>query len=306
MNLEPRPYRSLRDFEKIQGILIAGRAAHHGSYYVHVGDVNWWLFYPDQSAEFARRIFVWEVGEEVLGWCLLTPADNFLDVFVHPRWHGTPEAEAMFIWAEDQLTTQVKAAGGTAINTMWIFEDDVERRAFLEQRGFTVTARDYFFTRALTDEIPALRLPEGYHLRPTSGEDEYEERARASYGAFQSKWEWGAYLQRRLGFMRSPFYEREHDVVVAAPDQRIASFCIFWLDAVNRVGHFEPVGTHPDFQRRGCGKALMFESLRRLQALGMTSATVCTNDGNEAAVRLYQSVGFHLANRLLIYRKSCV
>jgi ribosomal protein S18 acetylase RimI-like enzyme len=36
----------------------------------------------------------------------------------------------------------------------------------------------------------------------------------------------------------------------------------------------------------------------------MTEADVCTNYDNEAAIRLYESVGFKLSKRLFIYRKA--
>ena len=72
---------------------------------------------------------------------------------------------------------------------------------------------------------------------------------------------------------------------------------------MNGVGHFEPVGTHPDFQRRGLGKALLLNSLRQMQILGMTSATVCTGESNTRAARLYESVGFRNTNWLCEYTK---
>ncbi len=302
--MTPRPYRDLTDFKRLREILMEGRRANNGTFYIHPGDVVWWLFYPDQSAEFAQRIFFWEDGAETLGWCLLTPAEHCFDVFVHPRWCGTPQAEAMFDWAEAQLTASAKAAGGQTISTAWVFADDEWRTSFLAKRGFTLAHRDYYFTRALTETIAVPALPEGHCFRATTGEDEAEERARASYGAFESTWEWGQYMERRRGLMRSPFYTRDHDCVISAPEKRIASFCIFWLDTVNRVGHFEPVGTHPDFQRRGLGKALLLNSLRHLQTLGMTTATVCTGESNLPAARLYESVGFRNANWLGEYTKS--
>ena len=52
------------------------------------------------------------------------------------------------------------------------------------------------------------------------------------------------------------------------------------------------MGTHPDFQRRGLGKAMMLEALRRLKDRGMISAVLCTNVDNTPAIKLYESVGF--------------
>jgi len=104
--------------------------------------------------------------------------------------------------------------------------------------------------------------------------------------------------------MRSPVYNPQQDIVVSAPDGRIASFCKLWLDPVNRVGNFEPVGTHPDFQRRGLGRAVMLEGLHRLQAWGMTSAILGTGVKNVPAIRLYEDVGFHIETQLLTYARA--
>ncbi|PDV97386.1 GNAT family N-acetyltransferase [Candidatus Chloroploca asiatica] len=43
-----------------------------------------------------------------------------------------------------------------------------------------------------------------------------------------------------------------------------AAFCTLWYDEATRTVAFEPVGTHPEHQRTGLGKALMAEGLRRV------------------------------------------
>jgi len=303
--MEPRPYRDKRDFEKMLTLLVEGRRANSGTYYVHVGDVQWWLFYPNQEAGFSERIFLWEEGEALLGWCLLTPRQRVYDLFVHPSLLGSAETEALECWAEARLTDMVKADGGTGIETDWIAESDSARIESLTRRGYQAGGYSLnYFTRSLADSIPAPPLPDGYTIRPSAGEGEAAERARASHSAFRSKWEWDKYMERRLSFMRSPVYENDRDMVVAAPGERIASFCIYWLDEVNRIGLFEPVGTHPEFQGRGLGKALMSETLRRMKARGMESAMVCAETANPAANRLYESAGFKKQHRLLLFQKS--
>ncbi len=60
---------------------------------------------------------------------------------------------------------------------------------------------------------------------------------------------------------------------------------------VNRIGMLEPVGTHPDHQRRGLGRVVVREGLRRLATLGATVAYVGCADSKPAGC-LYRSVGF--------------
>jgi GNAT superfamily N-acetyltransferase len=75
-----------------------------------------------------------------------------------------------------------------------------------------------------------------------------------------------------------------------APDGELAAFCTVWLDDVTQTAVFEPVGTHPNHQKRGLGKAVMSEGLRRALRLGATLATVSSY--STGAHALYQSMGF--------------
>ena len=46
---EPRPYHNEPDLEAMANLLMAGRKANNGSYYIHIGDLNWWLYLPTVS-----------------------------------------------------------------------------------------------------------------------------------------------------------------------------------------------------------------------------------------------------------------
>ena len=159
-------------------------------------------------------------------------------------------------------------------------------------------------TKSLDEFIPSSQLPEGFLVRGCKGEPEVTARARAQYGAFESKAKFELYLERFTNFMRSPVYNPELDIVAVAPDGQVGAFCIVWTDPVNRVGLFEPVGTHPDFQRNGLGRAVMQEGMRRLQARGMKSAIVSTYEDDPVAIKFYEAVGFQVINRLGTYEKD--
>ena len=59
---------------------------------------------------------------------------------------------------------------------------------------------------------------------------------------------------------------------------------------MTRTAYFEPVGTAPEHQRRGLGKAVMTEALHRLQRMGCVLAFV--GGYSRAANALYASAGF--------------
>jgi GNAT superfamily N-acetyltransferase len=181
---------------------------------------------------------------------------------------------------------------------MWVAENDVAQIRHLDTHGFQSRQWDISFRRDLPDPIKAPSLPDGFSLRLCRGMDELSCRAEVQYKAFNNTIPWQTYLERFAYFLRSPAYAGALDVVAAAEDGQIASYCITWLDEVTREGHFEPVGTTPNFQGKGLGKAVLFEAMRCLQDAGMRQVSVLTSETNLAARALYHSVGFQTIGRL--------
>jgi mycothiol synthase len=97
---------------------------------------------------------------------------------------------------------------------------------------------------------------------------------------------------------------RELDVVAVAPDGVIAAYVNCWIDPVNRIGDFGPVGACPAYRRQGLTRAVLLEGLRRLRAHGMDRVCVSTNVSNTPARRLYESVGFSIVNKYFDYMKT--
>ena len=97
--------------------------------------------------------------------------------------------------------------------------------------------------------------------------------------------------------MRLPGYDRNNDLVAAAPDGDVTAFAMCWLDPINKIGEFEPVGKRPAFRRRGLAQAVLAQGLRRMKAAGAVMAFVMAHSHEPGPVALYQSVGFHIANR---------
>ena len=137
----------------------------------------------------------------------------------------------------------------------------------------------------LDHELPEPILPAGYTLRLVEKKD-VSSRAAAQYAALQSSTQWREYLQKYVHFMDSPGYPLCGDWVVLAPDGCVAAFCNVWYDAVSRTGQIEPVGTHPDFQHKGLGKAVMTAGMHYLQSKGMVATRICVLADNLPAINL--------------------
>ena len=280
-------------------LLAEGRKANNGTYYVHRGDLQWWLFYTDVPAEtWQSNIRLWFEGNDLMGWSLLSPDERAFDVFAAPHLRGDACEHEMLAWAVGQMSAY------EYIQNVWVAEDDEARICWLEEnRSSAREGHMLLFRRSLSGPLTGSPLPEGFSLRSSSGEVDAKLRAAASHASFGSKKPFDAYWPRTLRFMQSPVYVPEHDILVTAPDGRVAAFCCIWTDELNKAGHFEPVGVQPDFQRKGLGKSLLFEGLRRLKSEGMIEASVCTGSENTAAIRLYESVGFQKVKRLSTFSR---
>jgi ribosomal protein S18 acetylase RimI-like enzyme len=104
------------------------------------------------------------------------------------------------------------------------------------------------------------------------------------------------HLQRYLDFMRSSSYVPDRDLVAVAEDGTIASFMVWWADD-SGIAQIEPLGTHPDYQRLGLGRALLYHGLCEMKDGGMLTARVCTDD-DRPATHFYEAVGFEDVGRL--------
>jgi ribosomal protein S18 acetylase RimI-like enzyme len=92
-------------------------------------------------------------------------------------------------------------------------------------------------------------------------------------------------------------------VVAVAPDGVIAAYVNGWIDPLNRIGDFGPLGALPAYRRQGLTRAVLQECLRRMQRRGMERVSVSTGVSNTPAIRLYESVGFRIVNKYLEYVK---
>jgi GNAT superfamily N-acetyltransferase len=205
-------------------------------------------------------------------------------------------------WAE----ARAREAGLKHISPFWALDFDTVMARLLKARGFVVIPVDPaapLFERSL-DELPTIGLPDGFTVQGVSNLDDGRLRARVTHGAFRPNDDWERYAAEYAKFIGSAVYDGERDLFVRSPDGRGASACTIWFDPVNAVGLFEPVGTHPDFQGKGLGKAVMAEGMRRMKAAGMRRAIVGFDPDNAAALALYTSIGFRASCYFVWYRKE--
>jgi ribosomal protein S18 acetylase RimI-like enzyme len=271
----------------------------------HVNRLDYWRRHAIGSKgcdPFKGVMFIWETDDGQIA-AVLNPEDEgqvFLQV--HPELSTPGLEEEMVVTAEEYLTK--RSENGQRKLWVWAHDDDEVRQDILSRRGYTKQDHPSQHHRwPLTVPLPDAPISEGYVVRALGGVEELSARSWVSWRAFHPDkpdeeyqgWEWYHSLQC------APLYRRDLDIIAVAPQGEFASFCTVWFDDVTRTGVFEPVGTAPEHQQRGLGKAVMYEGLRRLQKLGATMAYVGSESSGAKA--FYNSIGFKEYDRSMPWEK---
>lgn len=295
MKLTRRPYAGEADYWRLRAFLrevYGGNDRHEWSWPLYRWD--YWRWHVHENVfqhDLPEVVFIWETAQGEVAAFINPDGPGHVHLQVHPAARSRALEAEMLAVAEERLATPL--ADRARQLHVWAHESDDLRQALLAERGYTRREwEDRQRRRALAAPLPTVALPDGYRIRALGGDEELPARSWCSWRAFHPDdpddayegWEWYRNVQR------APLYRRQLDLVAAAPGGALGAFCTVWFDDANRVGSFEPVGTAPEHQRRGLGKAVIAEGLRRLQRLGATLATV--NSSGMPGHALYASMGF--------------
>lgn len=236
-----------------------------------------------------QAIRLWEAEGGKLVGAVLNEGEGDFFLQVHPHYRHIEND--MLAWLEGHHAALRPTDAAPWPVYTYAYENDAPRHALLARRGYVNLGRsEAYRTRSLDAPIATPALPEGYAVR-TLALDEPEELARLAETKTLTfpHTRWTAATVRVVAL--APTYRPDLDFVVATPDGTLAAFCTIWYDSVNRIGVFEPVGTHPAHRRRGLSSAMMLEAMRRVKALGAKKVHVNTG-ADYYANALYESLGF--------------
>jgi GNAT superfamily N-acetyltransferase len=90
------------------------------------------------------------------------------------------------------------------------------------------------------------------------------------------------------------FYELGDNAIVAEEDGRLIGFLLGFISFKEpKTGYVHLVGIHPDYRRRGVGRALYQTFTERCMAVGCKRMKAITTAGNEGSIRFHEAVGWH-------------
>lgn len=303
MNTQQRPFHGKADVSAMIALARAFPADNLHSTDLPYRFSSWALDDPDNVA-------LWQDDSGALqAWAVLQAPFWTIDVACRPA------AEAALLgpildWAQQRARQALGSAAGRPSWYVHVFAGHAQRVRALEAAGFASQANvgedswSKVLMRRSAAPLPGTDGPDGFTIRPLEGDSEIDAYVALQQAVFGSRNMTAAWRARTL---RQPDYIPALDLVAVAPDGRLAGFCIAWLqqrDSDECVGQIEPLGVGAEFRGLGLGRALLAEALRRLQQRSVRQVDVETDNYRDAALALYEALGFRVVHDVLVYRKD--
>ncbi len=304
MKIRSRNYSGESDKKAMANVVRASQADN-----LHVVDLPYRL--SSWAFDTPENIRLWhDKNGALLAWAVMQTPFWTIDYAYSPKIDGNIH-QHILTWADHRAKEIVKTPSKHPTWYVNVFPQQLDRIKDLENIGFASQAHveknpysEILLQHVARSLINEPILPKGYSIRPLASHGEVGAYVELHRLAFGSKTMTASWKTKQLN---CPEYDPDIDLVIVAPNGRFVAFCVCWLytDTEGHVsGQIEPLGVHPDFRQLGLAKAVLVEGLRRMYAKGAKQITVITESYRQPALALYESVGFHVKQKVLMYRKD--
>lgn len=245
---------------------------------------------------------LWERADELVA-CAFVDGGNNLSFDIADGYRSEQLEQEIVDWGLACVKQRNADTGKDLTLDASCSADDLEQLRFLEKFGFVrETIRSLKYSRPLNVPIEEFPFPPGFSLRSVTGENEVDALVALHRAAFGTE---NMTIEERLAIMRAPAYVPELDFVIVAPNGELSAFCICGFEEDDeQIGYTDPIGTHPNYQRLGLGKAIVSAGLRAIQSRGATIAKVGTSSTNTPMQKLAERMGFVCVSESLWFSKK--
>jgi mycothiol synthase len=298
-------------------LLTAIEDADGGGEYVGEGDLRDRFANPDQ--DYPRGSIAIYDGAAMVGYGVLNcrgSADPVHDMRheggVHPSYRGRGLGAGLLAWAEQAAVPlhHDRYPGRPLTLSSGCLSSSAEAVALHEGRGYQASRWFHSMLRDLSAPLPPAAVPEGVRIvgyRPEMAEHARlvrNESFRDHWGSTEVTAEHWAYLMARDAFrpgLSFLAYEGPEPLGMLVSREHEA-----YRDKTGlRDMHIAQVGTRVAGRKRGIATALLATALSAARAGGYDQASLDVDaDSLTGAVRLYERVGFTVANTWVAYKKQ--
>ncbi|HKL79415.1 MAG TPA: ribosomal protein S18-alanine N-acetyltransferase [Mobilitalea sp.] len=86
------------------------------------------------------------------------------------------------------------------------------------------------------------------------------------------------------------FHDENNSYLVTEEDGKIVGYCGYW--GIAGEGNIYNVAVKKEYRRQGVGFLMLCQLIKQARERGITSCTLEVRQSNEAAIRLYERLGF--------------
>ncbi|MFW9976928.1 MAG: GNAT family N-acetyltransferase [Candidatus Thorarchaeota archaeon] len=250
------------------------------------------LEYQDKDDEYIK---IWEISRNgkdqdsrIIAVSILKPS-GMCWINIHPEF--LDYEKHIILWAVEQIKNTKPDTDDSKSLRLVVEDDDSRRIALLKSLGFK---------KGEIEGIDQVRPPDkevlgygelvGFTIRNAEIIDEFSQYRDVQMAVFPHI----KSMSKRILeiYSNASFYHPDLDIVAVSTDGVFAAFCTGRIDPVSRIAELEPVGTHPNYRKKGLAKACILECLKRLQRYRPAAILILGAAPTDGANRLYESVGF--------------
>ncbi len=288
---------SENEIEELRAFLVKSYAQSLKPFNWRLAVAENWIFasrYLEPLEYFTSRVHLWRNDSgQLIAFAVL--GNNFSNIQIDYE-HRFLEPE-LFNWVEHH-----PLGTNRQISTM-VYDWDTWRQSLLAKRGYQnlgpiEDVRIYDLSRT----YPLITLPAGYQVTSMAEYSDYTEYIELTNCV------WGVSLNEAWfrGKSSAPSYSFDWDLLALSPEGRQVAYSLVWLYPQNHTAEIDPLGTHPDYRKRGLSRAMVLESFRRMHNSGFRHAYIASETQDPVVSHLYASLqpvetyqGFHWTKQLV-------
>lgn len=257
---------------------------------LHPGDLGWYSMRGAEAT--AGALHTWSRHGELVAIGLLDGPDGLLRLALNPALRRDQRLAMNLGYSITDPTHCVLPAGGAIVEA----RGAGALRDVLLGAGWEPDEPWIPMRRDLAEAVPDTLVTKAGLSVEVVGVDRAGEWMRVHWSAFKGT-RFGEKERREVvdwwsTMMSGPFAERGRSVAIVDPAGHTVAVVGVWSAGRGRPGLIEPMGVHREHRGHGYGAAVCQAAATVLSEMGSSSAIVCAESSNVAAVATYRAGGF--------------
>ncbi|MCA1783803.1 MAG: GNAT family N-acetyltransferase [Dermatophilaceae bacterium] len=278
-----------QDLEHVADVL-SGWQYDAGPLHLHPGDLGWHSLRG--AAKTAASLRAWSRGGLVLAIGLLDGPDGLLRLAVDPDLCEDDELARQLVADVNDPRRGVLDAGNAIVEAR-----GAERPSqLLSQAGWQPDEPWTPMHVDLSSPIEQDLVHRAGVRIETIGPDRVDSWVAVHWSAFKgtpfTEQNRRDFRDWWLTMAQGPFYHRARSLAAFDDHDHPVAVATVWSAGSGRPGLIEPMGVHQDHRGHGYGAAITVAAASALREMGSSSAIVCAESCNTAAVSTYLAAGF--------------